>query len=94
METVLLSEHRHAAKDKVSNFCAVIKKLDKKGFYSSSRVVKGTFDNRDITRQIPIPVPQAQAPAEGNEDDISAMSYITADQQRSNSRSPRRRRMN
>lgn len=90
-----LAEHRHAAKDKVSNFCAVIKKLDKKGFYNSSRIVRGTFDNRDITRQIPVPVAQAQAqaPAQGNEDDNSAMSYMTAQQQRSNSRSPRRRRM-
>lgn len=93
-----LPEHRHTAKDKVSNFCAVIKKLDKKGFYSSSRVVRGTFDNRDLSRQIPVPPPapvQAQGAtvqAGDGDEDNSQMSYLTADQHRDPSRSPRNRR--
>lgn len=93
-----LPEHPYTAKDKVSNFCAVIKKLDKKGFYSSSRFVRGTFDNRDLSRQIPVPVPtpapvQAQGATvqAGDGDEDTQMSYITANQHRDPSRSPRNR---
>ena len=81
-----LAEHRHAAKDKVSNFCAVIKKLDKKGFYNSLLLTIEISPDRFLFQLL-------KAPAQGNEDDNSAMSYMTAQQQRSNSRSPRRRRM-